>query len=112
MFAAINGPAISAGLDLACMYDVRIAADTAIFAESFVKLGTVPGDGGAWLLPRVIGMLRATLMTLTGEAIDTVKALEYGLVTEAVTVSAQKSRNCLPLPSATRISPSEQAKSW
>jgi enoyl-CoA hydratase/carnithine racemase len=84
VIAAINGPAIGAGLDLACMCDIRIAADTAIFAESFVKLGLVPGDGGAWLLPRVIGMPRATQMTLTGDAIDASKALEYGLVTEAL----------------------------
>ncbi|ARS26112.1 crotonase/enoyl-CoA hydratase family protein [Sphingomonas sp. KC8] len=82
--AAINGPAIGAGLDLACMCDIRIAAEGAIFAESFVKLGIVPGDGGAWLLPRVIGMARASLMTLTGEAIDAAKALEYGLVSEVV----------------------------
>jgi len=82
--AAINGPAIGAGLDLACMCDVRIAADGAIFAESFVKLGIVPGDGGAWLLPRIIGNARAALMTLTGDAIDAAKALDYGLVTEVV----------------------------
>lgn len=84
VIAAVNGPAIGAGLDLACMCDVRIAADTAIFAESFVKLGIVPGDGGAWLLPRVIGMARASLMTLTGETINAAKALEYGLISEAV----------------------------
>ena len=82
--AAVNGPAIGAGLDLACMCDIRIAADTAIFAESFVKLGIVPGDGGAWLLPRVIGMARASLMTLTGDAINAATALDYGLVTEVV----------------------------
>jgi len=82
--AAINGPAIGAGLDLACMCDIRLSADTAIFAESFVKLGLIPGDGGAWLLPRVIGMPRATLMTLTGDAIDAATALDYGLVTEVV----------------------------
>src|SRR3546814_4901401 len=51
--AAVNGPAIGAGLDLACMCDVRIASKTAAFAESFVKLGIIPGDGGAWLLPRI-----------------------------------------------------------
>ena len=84
VIAAMNGPAIGAGLDLACMCDVRIAADTAKFAESFVKLGIVPGDGGAWLLPRVIGMARASLLTLTGETIDAAKALEYGLVAEVV----------------------------
>ena len=54
VIAAVNGPAIGAGLDLACMCDIRIAADTALFAESFVRLGIVAGDGGAWLLPRVI----------------------------------------------------------
>lgn len=82
--AAINGPAIGAGLDLACMCDIRVAADTAVFAESFVKLGIVPGDGGAWLLPRVIGMAKASLLTLTGETIDASRALDYGLVTEVV----------------------------
>ena len=82
--AAVNGPAIGAGLDLACMCDVRIAADTALFAESFVKLGIVPGDGGAWLLPRVIGMARASLMTLTGDTINAATALDYGLVAEVV----------------------------
>jgi enoyl-CoA hydratase/carnithine racemase len=82
--AAVNGPAIGAGLDLACMCDVRIASSKALFAESFVKLGIVPGDGGAWLLPRVIGMAHASLMTLTGDTIDAAKALEYGLVSEVV----------------------------
>ena len=82
--AAVNGAAIGAGLDLACMCDVRIASDRAIFAESFVKLGIVPGDGGAWLLPRTIGLPRATLMTLTGDRIDAEKALEWGLVAEVV----------------------------
>ena len=84
VIAAINGPAIGAGLDLACMCDIRISTSEATFAESFVKLGIVPGDGGAWLLPRVIGMARATLMTLTGDAIGADKALDYGLVSEAV----------------------------
>ena len=86
--AAINGAAIGAGLDLACMCDVRIAAQGAVFAESFVKLGIVPGDGGAWLLPRVIGMARASLMTLTGDAIDAARALEYGLVSDVVAPEA------------------------
>jgi len=82
--AAINGHAIGAGLDLTCMCDVRIAADNAKFAESFVKLGIVPGDGGAWLLPRVIGMPKASLMALTGDMIDAKTALEWGLVTQVV----------------------------
>lgn len=82
--AAINGPAIGAGFDLACMCDIRIAADHAIFAESFVKLGIVPGDGGAWFLPRLIGMSRAAEMTLTGDPVDTQTALNWGLISRAV----------------------------
>lgn len=85
VIAAINGPAIGAGCDLACMCDVRIAADTALFAESFVKLGIVPGDGGAWLLPRIIGFSRASELSLTGETIDAAEALRCGLVSRVVT---------------------------
>jgi enoyl-CoA hydratase/carnithine racemase len=84
VIAAINGAAIGAGLDLACMCDVRIAADTAKFAESFVKLGIVPGDGGAWLLPRLIGLARASELSLTGDTIDATVAAEWGLVSRVV----------------------------
>lgn len=84
VIAAVNGAAIGAGLDLACMCDVRVASSNAIFAESFVRLGIVPGDGGAWLLQRVIGAPKASLMALTGEVIDAQKALEWGLVTDVV----------------------------
>lgn len=85
VIAAVNGPAIGAGLDLACMCDIRLAAPKAIFAESFVRLGIVPGDGGAWLLPRIIGIPKASLMAFTGEAIDATKALEWGLVEQVCT---------------------------
>jgi len=84
VIAAVNGPAIGAGLDLACMCDIRIAGERALFAESFVKVGIVPGDGGAWLLPRVIGMPRASLMAFTGDTIDATRALDWGLVAEVV----------------------------
>lgn len=82
--ALVNGPAIGAGFDLACMCDMRIAADTAIFAESFVKLGIVPGDGGAWFLPRIVGMSRAAEMTFTGDAIDAQQAMAWGLLSQIV----------------------------
>ncbi|QRF61197.1 crotonase/enoyl-CoA hydratase family protein [Variovorax paradoxus] len=82
--AAVNGPAHGAGNDLACMCDIRIASRRAVFAESFVKLGLIPGDGGAWLLPRAIGMSRACEMAFTGEAIDAAQALQWGLVSEVV----------------------------
>jgi enoyl-CoA hydratase/carnithine racemase len=84
VIAAINGPAIGAGCDLACMCDIRIAAQSAKFAESFVKVGIVPGDGGAWLLPRIVGFSRATEMALTGEMLSADEALACGLVSRVV----------------------------
>lgn len=84
VIAAVNGPAIGAGLDLATMCDVRVAAESAKFAESFVKLGIIPGDGGAWLLPRIVGFSRATELALTGEMFDAKTALAYGLVSHVV----------------------------
>lgn len=82
--AAVNGPAVGAGLDLACMCDIRIASEKATFAESFVKVGIVPGDGGAWLLPRAVGMSKAAEMAFTGEAISAQEALACGLVSRVV----------------------------
>ena len=84
VIAAINGPAVGLGLDLACLCDIRLASDRATMAESYVKIGLIPGGGGGWILPRVIGPQRAALMTLTGETIDAARALEYGLVAEVV----------------------------
>jgi enoyl-CoA hydratase/carnithine racemase len=84
VIAAVNGAAIGAGLDLACMCDIRVASEQAKFAESFVKLGIIPGDGGAWLLPRIVGLSRATEMTLTGQMLDARQALEWNLVSRVV----------------------------
>lgn len=84
VIAAINGHAIGAGLDLACMCDIRIAATHAKFAESFIKLGIIPGDGGAWLLPRIVGMARAAELAFTGDTIDAETALAYDLVSQVV----------------------------
>jgi len=84
IIAAVNGPAIGAGFDLTCMCDIRIAAENATFAESFIKVGIVPGDGGAWLLPRVVGASRAAEMSFTGEAVDAQEALACGLVSRVV----------------------------
>ena len=84
IIAAVNGPAIGAGLDLACMCDMRIAAESARFAESFVKVGIVPGDGGAWLLPRAVGYSKACEMAFTGDMLSAQEALACGLVSRVV----------------------------
>jgi enoyl-CoA hydratase/carnithine racemase len=84
VIAAVNGAAIGAGCDLTCMCDLRIAGESARFAESFVKLGLIAGDGGSWLLPRVIGWSKAAEMALTGDSIDAREALACGLVSQVV----------------------------
>ena len=82
--AAVNGPAIGAGCDLACMCDIRIASEQAVFSSSFVKLGLVAGDGGAWFLPRVVGKAHAAEMLLTGRPVAADEALAMGLVSAVV----------------------------
>lgn len=84
VIAAVNGPAVGAGCDLATMCDIRIASRTATFAESFVKLGIIPGDGGAWFLPRAVGYSNACRMAFTGDPVSAEEALAMGLVSEVV----------------------------
>ncbi len=82
--AAVNGNAIGAGCDLACMCDIRIGSEHARFAESFVKVGIVPGDGGAWFLPRIVGLSKAYEMSFTGDSIQAEEALDCGLISRLV----------------------------
>jgi enoyl-CoA hydratase/carnithine racemase len=82
--AAVNGAAIGLGCDVACMTDIRICAENARFGVTFLKLGLIPGDGGAWLLPRTIGMSRAAEMLFTGDVIDAATAVAWGLASRAV----------------------------
>ncbi|PIE41257.1 MAG: enoyl-CoA hydratase [Gammaproteobacteria bacterium] len=82
--AAVNGAAFGAGCDLSMMCDMRIAAETAVFAENFIKLGLIPGDGGAWFLPRVIGYGKAAEMMFTGQPVSAHKAREWGMVNKVV----------------------------
>ena len=82
--AAVNGAAIGLGCDVACMTDIRISAADAKFGVTFLKLGLIPGDGGAWLLPRTIGMSRAAELLFTGDVIDAQTACDWGLVSKVV----------------------------
>ena len=84
IIAAVNGPAIGAGCDLACFADLRLAADNARFGETFVNLGIVPGDGGAWFLQRLIGYQHAFDLTLSGRLVDAIEAKALGIVLEVV----------------------------
>lgn len=80
--AAVNGPAYGAGCDLACLCDIRIAASSASFCVSFAQLGIVSGDGGSWILPRLIGRSKAMELTFTANPISAAQALTYGLISE------------------------------
>lgn len=84
VIAAVNGPAIGAGLDLACMADIRVAAEHAKLGSTFVKVGLVPGDGGAWFLSRTIGYPKAMELILTGRLVKGDEALALGLVHQSV----------------------------
>lgn len=99
LIAAVNGPAMGLGCDIAGLGDIRIASERASFGVPFLKLGIIPGDGGSWLLPRNIGYARAAELLFTARSIDAATAAEWGLVnrvvahddlmTEALAVAAQ-----------------------
>ena len=84
VIAAVNGHAIGAGNDLCTMCDIRIAAEDAKFSESFLRIGIIPGDGGSWFLPKIIGLARANEMILTCDVLNADKALDWGLVSQIV----------------------------
>lgn len=90
--AAVNGPAIGAGCDLAMMCDLRIGSSGAAFGETFVNLGIIPGDGGAWFLQRLIGYQRAAEMTFSGRIVKAEEAREIGLLLEVVEPGALMKR--------------------
>ncbi|WP_286269781.1 enoyl-CoA hydratase-related protein [Thalassotalea hakodatensis] len=84
VIAAVNGPAIGAGFDIANMCDIRIASEKAKFGETFINLGIIPGDGGAWFMQRLIGYQQAAHLTFTGKVINAEEAKELGVVLSVV----------------------------
>lgn len=84
LIAAVNGPAMGLGCDIAGLADIRIASDRASFGLPFLKLGLVPGDGGGWITPRYAGYARAAEMLFTARTIDAATAADWGLVNRLV----------------------------
>ncbi|MFB6121912.1 MAG: enoyl-CoA hydratase/isomerase family protein [Haloferacaceae archaeon] len=91
--AAVGGPAIGAGCDLALACDLRVVGTDAVLREGFVRVGLVPGDGGAWLLPRLVGESKAREYLLTGVDIDAEEAVDVGLAVDAVDDPLDRARS-------------------
>jgi len=90
--ASVNGPAVGAGFDLVLGCDLRFGSRNARFAHTFIEMGIIPGDGGAWLLPRVVGWQRATELALTARFITAAEAESYGVLLEIVPEEKLNSR--------------------
>ncbi|WP_455423166.1 enoyl-CoA hydratase-related protein [Citrifermentans bremense] len=84
VIAAVNGPAIGAGFDLANMCDIRLASTRAKVGETFINLGITPGDGGAWFMQRLMGYQRAAELTFTGRVVEAAEALALGIFLEVL----------------------------
>ncbi len=84
IIAMVNGAAIGAGLDVACMCDIRVGSEFAKFGETFTKIGLIPGDGGTYFLQRIVGFAKAMEMTLTADIYSAEDALKMGLLTKIV----------------------------
>jgi len=78
--AAVNGAAVGAGMDMASMCDIRFAADSARFGMTYVRMGLIPGDGGCYFLPRIVGMGKALDLIWSGRIFDAQEALSMGYV--------------------------------
>ena len=80
LIAAVNGAAVGAGMDLALMCDLRVASSSARFSEGYIRVGLLPGNGGCYFLPRLVGTARALELLWTGDFVAAEEALAIGLV--------------------------------
>lgn len=80
VIAAVNGPAVGAGMDMALMCDLRVASRSARFSEGYIKVGLVPGDGGCYYLPRLVGTAKALELMWTGDFIGAEEAHRLNIV--------------------------------
>jgi enoyl-CoA hydratase/carnithine racemase len=84
VIGAINGAAIGAGCDMALMCDLRFMAEDARLSEGYVRVGLIPGDGGTYFLPRLVGTAKALELLWTGDFVDAQEALRLGIVNRVV----------------------------
>ena len=84
VICAVNGVAAGAGANLALACDIVIAGKSASFVEAFCRLGLIPDTGGTWILPRLIGMARATGLAMLGEKLTADRAEQWGLIWKSV----------------------------
>jgi enoyl-CoA hydratase/carnithine racemase len=84
VIAAVEGVAVGAGLDMALMCDMRIVARSARLSEGYIKVGLVPGDGGCFFLPRLVGVAKALELLLTGDVVDGEEAVRIGMANHVV----------------------------
>lgn len=82
VIAAVNGVAAGAGMSLALACDLRIAAESASFIQSFINVGVVPDSGSTFMLPRLVGLSRAMELAMTGRKVKAAEALQLGLINQ------------------------------
>lgn len=93
VICAVNGVAAGAGANIALACDITLAARSAYFVQSFSKIGLIPDSGGTFFLPRIVGLQRASAMTMLGDKISSVQAFEMGMIYKVCSDAAVKTES-------------------